>query len=84
MFITTHEKLRRYIIENQSINTLIQLEYSAFKEATVPICTFVVQNQCKLQVGEYIRLEDFKGYSIQPVKVREAVRGFGLLSLFCQ
>ncbi|QCJ42885.1 BREX-1 system adenine-specific DNA-methyltransferase PglX [Bacillus sp. S3] len=73
MFIATHEKLREYIIANQSISSLIQLEYSAFSEATVPICTFVIQNQKGNTKGEYIRLEGFKGTEIQPVKVREAV-----------
>ncbi|MGG4042784.1 BREX-1 system adenine-specific DNA-methyltransferase PglX [Bacillus smithii] len=74
MFISSHEKLRKYIIENQSISSLIQLEYSAFTEATVPICTFVIQNQTQSSVGEYIRLEDFKGADLQPIKVKEAVK----------
>jgi hypothetical protein len=74
MFISSHEKLRKYIIENQSISSLIQLEYSAFTEATVPICTFVIQNQTQSSVGEYIRLEDFKGADLQPKKVKEAVK----------
>src|SRR5699024_5541753 len=46
MFIKTYEKLREFIIQNKSISTLIQMEYSAFEEATVPICSFVLQN-CK-------------------------------------
>lgn len=74
MFISSHENLRKYIIENQSISSLIQLEYSAFTEATVPICTFVIQNQTQSSVGEYIRLEDFKGADLQPIKVKEAVK----------
>ncbi|EJQ53980.1 hypothetical protein IEQ_00728 [Bacillus cereus BAG6X1-2] len=73
MFISSHEKLRNYIINEQSISSLIQLEYSAFSEATVPICTFVIHNQNRVSLGEYIRLEEFKGAEIQPIKVREAV-----------
>lgn len=73
MFITTHEKLRQYIIRNQSFSSLVQLEYSAFEEATVPICTFVIQNQNKHTIGKYIRLTDFRGSEQQPLKVREAV-----------
>ncbi|MED3382668.1 BREX-1 system adenine-specific DNA-methyltransferase PglX [Bacillus tropicus] len=61
MFITSHKKLREYIIENYSFSSLIQLEYSAFEEATVPICTFVIQKQNKDAVGEYIRLSEMKG-----------------------
>lgn len=74
MFISSHENLRKYIIENQSISSLIQLEYSAFTEATVPICTFVIQNQNRTSIGEYIRLEEFKGADLQPIKVKEAVK----------
>lgn len=42
MFISSYEKLRRYIIDKLNISSLIQLEYSALEEATVPICTFVL------------------------------------------
>ena len=45
------------------------MEYSAFEEATVPICTFVLQNEKKDNKGKYIRLEDFKGgMEIQRIK----------------
>lgn len=38
MFIKTYEPLRNYVLKNKTITTLIQFEYSAFEEATVPIC----------------------------------------------
>ena len=44
MFIKTYEALRKYIIDTKSITTLVQMEYSAFEEATVPICSFVLKN----------------------------------------
>ena len=44
MFIKTYEELRSFIIQNKSIITLVQMEYSAFEEATVPICSFVLKN----------------------------------------
>ncbi|NLL66063.1 MAG: BREX-1 system adenine-specific DNA-methyltransferase PglX, partial [Clostridiaceae bacterium] len=74
MFIKSYEPLRTYIIENKNITTLIQLEYSAFEEATVPVCTFVLQN-CKTEKsGLYIRLSDFKGgMRVQKDKVLEAI-----------
>lgn len=74
MFISSHEKLRRYILGNHTISSLVQLEYSAFEEATVPICTFVIQNQTETRTGDYIRLADFRGAESQPVKVQEAAR----------
>lgn len=73
MFIKSYEKLREYIIENKSISTLIQLEYSAYEEATVPICTFVLSNS-KEETGYYIRLSDFKGgMETQKMKVLAAL-----------
>lgn len=74
MFITTHMKLRRYLLKNKTISSLVQLEYSAFEDATVPICTFVLQNQTKITVGEYVKLSDFKGSATQPLKLKDAVK----------
>ena len=61
MFIKSYEKLRNYIIDTKSIVSLIQMEYSAFEEATVPICTFVFKNAQDDTPGMYFRLSDFKG-----------------------
>lgn len=74
MFIKTYEKLREFIIQNKSITTLIQMEYSAFEEATVPICSFVLQNKKADRSGLYFRLSDFKGgMEVQRQKVLEAI-----------
>ena len=74
MFIKTYEKLREYIINNKSITTLVQMEYSAFEEATVPICSFVLKNGKEKEKGLYFKLSDFKGgMKIQREKVLEAI-----------
>jgi type II restriction/modification system DNA methylase subunit YeeA len=74
MFIKTYEKLREYIINNKSITTLVQMEYSAFEEATVPICSFVLKNGNDEQRGMYIKLSDFKGgMDVQKQKVLEGL-----------
>ena len=74
MFIKTYEKLREFIIRSRSITTLIQMEYSAFEEATVPICSFVLQNKKADGPGLYFRLSDFKGgMEVQRQKVLEAI-----------
>ncbi len=74
MFISTYEKLRNYILSNKHISSLIQMEYSAFEEATVPICTFVLQNDRKNKKGKYIKLSDFKGgMEVQRIKTLEAI-----------
>ena len=73
MFIKSYEKLRSEIIQSKCITTLIQMEYSAFEEATVPICTFVLRNSPLNYAGVYLRLSDFKGgMDVQNEKVLEA------------
>lgn len=74
MFIKTYEKLREFIIQSKSITTLVQMEYSAFEEATVPICSFVLKNGKATENGLYFKLSDFKGgMDVQKEKVLEAL-----------
>lgn len=74
MFIKTYEKLREFIIRNKSITTLVQMEYSAFEEATVPICSFVLKNGRTNDKGLYFKLSEFKGgMEVQKQKVLEAL-----------
>ena len=74
MFIKSYEELRKIFIEGKTISSLVQLEYSGFEDATVPICTFVLQNSYTDKKGEYIKLSDFKGAKNQPIKTLEAVK----------
>lgn len=74
MFISSYEDLRKKIIDNHLIHSLVQLEYSGFDGATVPICTFTLRNQyIENAKGSYIRLEDFKGSQNQGPKTLEAI-----------
>lgn len=74
MFIKTYEKMRKYIIENKSITNLVQMEYSAFEDATVPICSFVLKNGKTAEKSLCIRLSDFRGrMEVQKQKVLEAI-----------
>lgn len=74
MFIKSYEKLREYIINNKFISTLVQMEYSAYEEATVPICSYVLKNKKSDELGYYFRLSDFKGgMEVQKQKVLEAI-----------
>jgi len=74
MFIQSYEKLRSYIYSSKTIETLIQFEYSAFEEATVPICTFVLKNSHVNKNGCYFRLTDFRGgMEVQRQKTLEAI-----------
>ena len=74
MFIKTYEALRKYIIDTKSITTLVQMEYSAFEEATVPICSFVLKNGKATGKSLCFRLSEFKGgMEVQKQKVLEAL-----------
>lgn len=75
MFIKSYENLRKFIIENKSIVTLVQMAKGAFfREATVDICAFVLANKSSEKKGLYIRLENFKGdMEVQRQKTLQAI-----------
>ncbi|BDZ83263.1 type II deoxyribonuclease [Claveliimonas bilis] len=74
MFIQSYEKMRTYLYNHTTIETLIQFEYSAFEEATVPVCTFTFQNRHLQKKGCYLRLVDFRGgMEVQRQKTLEAI-----------
>lgn len=74
MFIGSYEKLREKMINEKTITSLIQLEYSGFAGATVPICTFTFHNgYVDGYKGGYVRLSDFVGVAVQAPKTREAI-----------
>lgn len=74
MFIQSYEKLRKYLYSKATIETLIQFEYSAFEEATVPVCTFAFKNSYINKKGCYLRLVDFRGgMEVQRQKTLEAI-----------
>ena len=75
MFISTYEKLRDYLINQKTITSLVQLEYSGFEGATVPICTFTVENSHHPDFeGGYVRLSDFRGSENQGPRTLEAIK----------
>ncbi len=74
MFISSYEKLRLFLLEKKTITSLVQLEYSGFDGATVPICTFTVENTHRPQFeAGYIRLADFRGAKNQGPRALEAI-----------
>jgi hypothetical protein len=75
MFIQSYEKMRNYLYNQATIETLIQFEYSAFEEATVPVCTFAFRNRHVQKKGCYLRLVDFRGgMEVQRQKTLEAIK----------
>lgn len=74
MFIGTYEKLRTKLVDECTITSLVQLEYSGFSGATVPICTFTFENRhIAGYKGGYVRLSDFVGADNQAPKTLEAI-----------
>lgn len=74
MFIGSYEKLRNRLIDDKTLTTLIQLEYSGFAGATVPVCTFTYHNShIDDYKGGYVRLADFTGPAVQAPKALEAI-----------
>ena len=75
MFISSYEKLRAILIDRKTITSLIQLEYSGFDGATVPICTFTLENAHKPDFrGGYVRLLDFRGADQQGPRALEIIQ----------
>ena len=75
MFISSYEELRTHFIDNATLTSLIQLEYSGFDGATVPICTFTLgKAHIPNYTGSYIKLSDFKGHENQAPKTLEAIK----------
>ena len=74
MFLDAYNDLRKFIVKNKDLSSLIQLEYNAFPEACVQVCTFTLRNNYLNLDGEYIRLSDFTGSENQPIKTLEAIK----------
>ena len=75
MFLSSYEQLRNKLIDEETIASLIQLEYSGFEGATVPICTFTLHKGHIVDyIGSFIKLSDFRGASNQPIKTLEAIK----------
>ena len=74
MFISSYEKLRRNIVFDRTLNSLIQLEYNAFEPACVPVCAFTLDNvNYDNYVGRYIDLSRFKGHETQAPRTLQAI-----------
>lgn len=73
MFISSYDALRRRVVERETISSLIQLEYSGFDGATVPICTYVLRRGRSSQMGAFVRLSDFVGPAVQGPRALEII-----------
>lgn len=73
MFISSFEKMRRNIIDNATITSMVQLSTHGFPNVTVPTCMWVISPDRQDNKGSYIRLEDFDRPQWQQPKTLEAI-----------
>ena len=75
MFISSYNELREKLLDNNTLVSLIQLEYNAFEPACIPVATFVLSKKhIESYEGSYIKLSDFKGHKNQAPKAIEAIK----------
>lgn len=74
MFLASYEALRKRVIRDEAISTLVQLEYSGFDGATVPVCAYVLRRGRSDQIGTFVRLSDFVGPTVQGSKALEIIQ----------
>ncbi|MEG4581603.1 BREX-1 system adenine-specific DNA-methyltransferase PglX [Microcoleus sp. MON1_C5] len=76
MFLSSYEKLRKRILKETTLTSLIRPEYHAFFDsAYVPLCTFTLFTKALPEYqGTFIDLNQFYGADLQPVKTLEAVK----------
>ena len=75
MFISSFEAMRKKIVSNKKICSLIQQSTHGYAGVTVPTCMFVIESgDTKSKVGSYIRLADFDRPKLQQPKALEAIQ----------
>ena len=75
MFLISHEALRKLILSNHTLASLVQLHYDAFADAKVHPCTFIVRcKHIESYRSSFVRLAQFAGVVNQAPKTLEAIR----------
>ncbi|ANT64825.1 BREX-1 system adenine-specific DNA-methyltransferase PglX [Prosthecochloris sp. CIB 2401] len=79
MYISSHEKLRRYLTSAKTLTNLVELPLSGFKGATVQICAYNFENRFSPEIsGGFVKLVDFKGGDKEMASLtREAIKNPG-------
>jgi type II restriction/modification system DNA methylase subunit YeeA len=76
MFLSSYEKLRKRILKETTLTSLVRPEYHAFFDsAYVPLCTFTLFTKALPEYqGSFIDLSQFYGADLQPIKTLEAIK----------
>lgn len=85
MYLSSYEKLRKWMITNKSLTNLVELPLSGFTGATVQICAYnFINYPNKDQYGAYVRLVEFKGADDEMAALtRQAIANPKCGWLFC-
>ncbi|WP_366924738.1 BREX-1 system adenine-specific DNA-methyltransferase PglX [Metallumcola ferriviriculae] len=78
LYLSSFMGLRRNLISDSSLMSLVQLEYNAFEVACVPVCTFTMRKTKLDYTGRYIQLAQFKGWENQEIQTLKAINDFSL------
>ncbi|MCA6597700.1 MAG: BREX-1 system adenine-specific DNA-methyltransferase PglX [Pseudanabaena sp. M046S1SP1A06QC] len=74
MFLSSYEKLRKFLITKKTIINLVKPSYTSFFDsAIVPLVTFVVSNKFEDIKGTYVDLGYLGSAESQPIKLKEAI-----------
>lgn len=75
MFLSSYEKLRQIIVNEKTIDSLVQLSVHGFHGIAAQVCTFVLRNKhVPGYRGGYVRLNDFDHWTLQEGKTLEAIK----------
>jgi len=75
MFISSFEKLRKGLLQERNLESLVQLEYDAFEDAKAHLCTFTFgATHVPNYKATFIRLTDFPGAENQGPRTLDAIR----------
>jgi type II restriction/modification system DNA methylase subunit YeeA len=75
MFISSYEEMRTWLLNQKSLNSLVQLSNSGFDGATVFVCAFTFTNKSfGKHKGAFVRLVDFSRPADQGPKTLEAIQ----------
>ena len=74
MFLSSFEKLRKELIKNHTLTSLVQLSVHGFKGIAAQVCAFTISEACAPEsLGGFVRLNDFDHHSLQEEKTLEAI-----------
>jgi len=74
MFLPSYQRLRKKVLSESNLSSLIQLEYNAFEPACIPVATFTLSlHDISNYSGRYVKLSQFRGHQNQAPRTLQAI-----------